>query len=83
MEIVSFITEQGLILIPALIIIGQIAKSVELFPDKFIPLLLLPFGLLGAGLLLGWSVEAIIQGLLITGTAVYGNQVWKQLSKIE
>ena len=39
------------------------------------------FGILGAVAIMGISPESVIQGVLITGTAVYGNQVFKQLKK--
>jgi hypothetical protein len=29
----------------------------------------------------GWTVEGAIQGVLVTGAAVYGNQLWKQTSQ--
>ena len=32
---------------------------------------------------MGFNAQAVIQGILITGTAVYGNQVVKQLKKEE
>ncbi len=79
MEILNYITENALILIPALIVLGQIIKNIELIPNKYIPLILLPFGVLGAMALGNWTVQSIIQGVLVTGTAVYGNQVYKQL----
>ena len=52
MEILSYITENALILIPALLIIGQIIKNIEAIPDKWIPVILLPIGIAGALLLL-------------------------------
>lgn len=79
MELLSYITENALVLIPALVILGQIAKSVAVFPDRFIPLALLPFGVIGACLLNGWVIDAIVQGVLVTGAAVYGDQLVKQL----
>ena len=83
MEILTYIAEKAIILIPVLLIIGQILKNLEFIPDKFIPLILLPFGIVGAMALGGWTVESAVQGVLVTGTAVYGNQVVKQLSKKE
>ena len=83
MEFLKYITEQALILIPVLIIIGQIVKGIEKIPDKYIPLILLPLGILGAVALGGLNADAAIQGVLVTGAAVYGNQVWKQLHKNE
>lgn len=81
MDVLNYITENALILIPVLIIVGQIVKGIEKIPDKWIPLILLPIGLVGAMALGGWTVDSAIQGVLVTGTAVYGNQVVKQLKK--
>ena len=81
MDVLTYITENAYILIPALLIIGQIIKNIKVIPDKWIPLILLPFGVIGAMALGGWNVESAVQGVLITGTAVYGNQIVKQLKK--
>ena len=83
MEILKYITENALILIPVLLIIGQIIKSIEKIPDKYIPLILLPLGIVGAMALGGWTVDSAIQGILVTGVSVYGNQIVKQLKKEE
>lgn len=83
MEILSYITENALILIPVLLIIGLIFKKLEFIPDKFIPIILLPLGIVGAMALGGWTFESAIQGILVTGVAVYGNQIVKQLKKDE
>lgn len=88
MEILKYITENAIILIPVLVIIGLILKKLEFIEDRFIPLILLPFGIVGAVLLgdvttLKAVVNSVIQGILVTGTAVYGNQIVKQLKKNE
>lgn len=83
MEILTYITENAIILIPVLIIIGLILKKLEFIPDKYIPLILLPLGIVGAMALGGWTFESAIQGVLVTGAAVYGNQIVKQLRKNE
>jgi len=80
---IEYIAENALLLVPVLNIIGMIIKSVEKIPDKYIPLILLFFGILGAVAVMGLSPESVIQGVLITGTSVYGNQVVKQLKKEE
>ena len=80
---IEFITENALLLIPVLNIIGAIIKGTEKIPDKYIPLILLFFGILGTITILGLSPESVVQGVLVTGTAVYGNQVVKQLKKEE
>lgn len=79
----EFITQNALLLIPVLNIIGAIIKNTEKIPDKYIPLILLFFGIAGAVAVLGLSPESVVQGILVTGTAVYGNQVVKQLKKEE
>lgn len=81
MEALTYILEKGLILIPALNILGALIKGIEKIPDKYIPLILLVFGVLGAFGLMGLSVDAAVQGVLITGAAVYGNQIVKQLKQ--
>ena len=80
---IQYITENALILIPVLNIIGVILKDTKKIPDKYIPLILLGFGILGAVAVMGLSPEGVVQGILVTGTAVYGNQIVKQLNKNE
>lgn len=80
---IEFITENALLLIPVLNIIGAVIKGTEKIPDKYIPLILLGFGIVGAVAILGFSPESDVQGILVTGTAVYGNQIVKQLKKKE
>ena len=81
MDIYTYLIEDALILIPALLILGQIIKGIEFIPDKYIPLILLPVGILGAIVGGGFNVGSIIQGILVTGAAVYSNQIVKQLKK--
>jgi len=83
MQTLNFIAEEGLVLVPVLYILGMIMKGIEKIPDKYIPLILLVFGCCFSMLLLGASVSSFIQGILLTGTAVYGNQIFKQMSKDE
>ncbi len=79
MDFLSYITENALILIPVLVVIGQIIKNIQLIDNKWIPLILLPLGVVGAMALGGWAVDAAIQGVLVTGAAVYSNQIVKQM----
>ena len=83
MEFMDYIIGDALILIPALYILGMIVKNIQAIPDKFIPLILLPFGVVGAGLLMGFSASSVIQGILVTGAAVYAHQLVKQTTKKE
>lgn len=77
----EYISENALLMIPVLNVIGMIIKNTEKIPDKYIPLILLFFGIVGTVAIMGISPESVVQGVLITGTAVYGNQVFKQLEK--
>ena len=79
MDFLSYITENALILIPVLVVIGQIIKNIQMIDNKWIPLILLPLGVVGAMALGGWTVDAAIQGVLVTGAAVYSNQIVKQM----
>ena len=83
MDILNYIMDNALILIPVLLVLGQIIKGIEKIPDKWIPLILLPVGVAGALALGGLNIDSAIQGVLVTGAAVYGNQVVKQLHKSE
>lgn len=83
MQLSDFLLEQGLVLIPVLNIIGRIIKGIKFIDDKYIPLILLVIGVLAAMGLMGFSVSSAVQGVLLTGTAVFGNQLIKQLSSKE
>lgn len=82
MNISDYLFSEGLILIPVLIIVGKIIKQIKVIDNKFIPLILLALGVACALAMMGPSVSSAIQGVLIAGTAVFGNQLVKQLSPI-
>lgn len=75
----KYLYEGTLILIPVLNVIGWILKNTQYIPDKYIPIILLPLGVLGSLGIMGFNVTAVLQGVLITGTAVYSNQLVKQM----
>lgn len=81
MEILNYIMDNALILIPVLLVLGKIVKEIEKISDKWIPLILLPIGIAGSLALGGISADSVIQGVLVTGAAVYSNQVVKQLNQ--
>lgn len=80
-DVLNFITENSLVLIPALYIIGAIVKGTEKVDNKYIPVVLLPLGILGSIAIQGISPDAVLQGILVTGVTVYGDQLVKQLTK--
>lgn len=80
-NIMNYITENALILIPVLYVLGAMLKGTEKVGDKYIPILLLPVGIVLAMFLVGFDVNGVIQGILITGASVYVNQLVKQVNK--
>ena len=79
----DYILDNALILIPAIYVIGAILKGTELIKDKYIPVILLPIGIALGMILVGFNVNGFIQGILVTGVAVYANQLVKQALKEE
>ena len=82
-NLISYITDNALILIPVIYVIGAILKGTELVKDKYIPVILLPIGIVLGMILIGFDVNGFIQGVLVTGVAVYANQLVKQALKEE
>ena len=79
MEITNYLSENMLPLVVFIYVVGMILKDIERIKDKYIPLILLPIGVLFSLLITGLSPDGVIQGVLATGVTVYGNQVIKQL----
>ena len=63
----KYITENALILIPVLYVIGMFLKALEFIKDKYIPCILLVIGIAFSIALIGFNVNAIIQGILVSG----------------
>ena len=79
----NYIVDNCLILIPVLYIVATILKNLEFIKDKYIPLILLPIGIALAIAIKGVDINSVIQGILVTGVTVYGNQIFKQINKEE
>lgn len=74
----EYIVEQALIVIPVLLILGKIIKETPRMKDWLIPYLLLIVGVAITLAMLGFNVDAVIQGVLVSGAAVFGNELIKQ-----
>lgn len=87
----DYVRPEMLILIPALVVIGKIFSDADMVKNKYIPMLLGISGIVLSalytisiyGLSLDGIFSGIVQGILCAGTAVYGNQIYKQLGKEE
>lgn len=90
-NLLTFIPEFLLIVIAATYIVGVFLKRIETFPDKYITVLLMLFGITFAVLLniinaqykiaLDVIINGILQGILCWGVAVGINQTVKQVNK--
>lgn len=76
-NLMDYVVEQALILVPVLYVIGAMLKQSKL-KDWIIPWILLLISIIGAILIIGFNVNAVIQGILIAGVTVFGNQLVKQ-----
>lgn len=79
MDFSSYLIEKMLVLVPVLYIIGMFIKSTPKVKDWLIPWILLGLGLAGA-VAIGLTtevpiVDAVIQGILVTGVTVLTNQL--------
>lgn len=77
-DIMNFIVNKSYILIPVLYILGTFLKETPKIPDWLIPWILLALGIIGGFFLAGMKAEGILQGVLVTGVTVMGNQLYKQ-----
>jgi len=74
----EYLLQEALIVIPVLLILGKIIKETNLIKDKYIPVTLLFVGIAFAVALIGFNVDAVIQGILVAGAAVFGHELYKQ-----
>lgn len=74
----DFVVEKELILVPTLYILGVFLKRTPRIKDWQIPWIVVVSGIAGSVGLLGITAEAVIQGVLVSGVAVLGNQLFKQ-----
>ena len=83
MEFLNYISDNALILIPVIYIVGMFLKGLEGVSDKYIPFVLMFVSIAFSVAMLGLNVDSIIQGILIAGATVLSNQLIKQSKKSE
>lgn len=82
MNVLDYIVQEGLVMIPVLYIIGEIIKGTELLGNKWIPLTVLVISIVFTPLLLGaYTADNVVQAVLVAGVTVFGNELVKQSSK--
>lgn len=77
-EIIKFITEEALVLMPVLFILGLLLKNTPKVADWTIPWVLLTLGVAGSILIVGDVLQGIVQGVLVAGATVLTHQLVKQ-----
>ena len=91
MDILQHIrAEMIVVIVPALTMIGKFLKDWPCCKDKYIPIILSPLSVLFS---VAWILiytpeniyaalfDGVIQGIMLAGMAVYGNQIVRQLQK--
>ena len=81
MDFMQYITGNEIILIVVLYIVGMIICNTKRISNRYIPFILLILGIAGAIGLMGINMDAVIQGILVTGTTVYTDQLYKQCKR--
>lgn len=82
MNVLDYVVQEGLVMIPVLFIIGEIVKGTELLSNKWIPLVILIVSVGFTPLVLGaYTADNIVQAVLVAGVTVFGNELIKQSSK--
>lgn len=83
-KILEYVVGDGLVMIPALFVIGMIIKNTTYVRNELIPLILLGISLVLTPLLLGgFDATNIVQAILVTGAAVLIDQTAKQVGYIK
>ena len=77
-NLMDYIIEQALVLIPVLYILGIMLKNTGKIKDWTIPWILLTCGIACCVAIMGVNIQAVLQGVLVTGASVFGNQLVKQ-----
>ncbi|SFU52637.1 Phage holin family Hol44, holin superfamily V [Clostridium sp. DSM 8431] len=70
-NIMSYINSDALVLIPVLCILGLIIKQTGFIKIKYIPVILLAFGIVLGVLVVSFDIQGVINGILVTGVSVY------------
>ncbi len=84
MDILEYIVQEGIVLIPFLMIVAYIIKNTGWIQNELIPLILLGVSVLITPWLLGGFTAAnIIQSVLVVGGAVLANQTYKQIGYLK
>lgn len=74
----GLISPELIVVVAACWVVGYMLKQTPRVPNWSIVYAVTAVAVLMTCLLLGWSVESVIQGVLCGAVAVYGNQLLRQ-----
>ncbi|WP_202080056.1 phage holin family protein [Caldalkalibacillus salinus] len=78
MDLLLYIKDELYALIPVLWIIGNFLKITPVIKNWTIPWILLSIAIIFSTVILGLTIQAFLQGVLVTGGAVLVHQLIKQ-----
>jgi hypothetical protein len=78
MDLMDYIIKDAYILVPVLYVIGVFLKRTPKITNWLIPWILMGLGMIGGFFLSGMKLGGILQGVLVTGVTVFANQLYKQ-----
>ena len=73
----EYLLDDALVVIPVLLILGKIIKETPYIKDWLIPHILLVIGIVFSLFLVGFNVDGVIQGVLVSGASVFGYEIFK------
>lgn len=76
-ELSKYLVDDALMFLPVLWVLGALIKQTPL-NNWVIPWIILFFGLGLAFISLGFSADSFIQGVIVSGVAVFTHQLYKQ-----
>lgn len=82
-NLLQFVPAELTILIAVIYVLGIILKQMKWFDDKYINVMLLAISIAFAIAIQGYTVNAVMYGIIVTGVATLVNQIPKQLNKNE
>ena len=81
MDLNKFLSQNAYIVSAVLFVIGLILKQTPHIKNWLIPYILSVIGIVLCIIILGFSINSVLQGLIATGVAVYVHQLSKQRIK--
>ncbi|MFS0820584.1 phage holin family protein [Bacillus sp. 1P02SD] len=81
LDLLQFLNENYYMLVPVLWVIGFFLKQTPTIPNWSITWILLGVSLVGGAVLFGFTAEAVFNGVIAAGVAVFGHQMVKQTAE--